>query len=342
LKHFGSPEAFFAASPAERERAGLPAALWPQPTPKEAFSRALEEYHGLRAIGGYFITWDDDTYPLAFKHLPDPPPILFCRGTPHFDGAVLAVVGSRAATSYGARLVRNWVPEIVRAGVKIVSGLAVGIDTLAHESCLEAGGFTIAVLGTGLDYIYPRGNRSLACKIGEKGLILTEFPLGTRPRPQNFPIRNRLISALAQAVLVVEASPRSGSLITARLAGEQGKEVLAVPGPIFSYRSHGCHQLIREGALLVDRPDQVLEALGLSNLAFVSQQGPVNRLPPLTLSPEETKVWEVLDNIPLHLDEIARKAGLAVSVVSGILIAFELQGLVESSPGNFFQKVIEL
>ncbi len=341
LDHWGTPEAFFAASPRDREALGLPRALWKQPSPKEALAKALAEVEALKRLGAGFLTWDDEDYPAALRNLPDPPPVLFFKGNLRLKPPILAVVGSRAATSYGLRVTRSWGRELVRAGVSVVSGLAVGIDTAAHQACLEAGGFTVAVLGTGLDRVYPRENTTLAREIAQKGLILTEFPLGTKPRPQNFPIRNRLISGLAQAVLVVEASPRSGSLITARLAGEQGKEVLAVPGPVHAFRSHGCHQLIRQGALLVDRPEQVLESLGLSHLVFAgeTQKDEAKRL---TLSPEETKVWEALDLSPLHLDEVVRRAGLAVSQVSGILVALELKGLVASSPGNFFQKVVDL
>ncbi len=341
LERFGTPEAFFAASYKERQDLGLPRSLWEQPPPREALAQAQEEAKALEKLGAHFITWDDEEYPPSLRELPDPPPILFFKGSFDLRLPSLAVVGSRAATSYGLRITRTWVRELVRAGVGVVSGLAVGIDTAAHQATLEAGGFTIAVLGNGLDEPYPRENLPLATAIAEKGLLLTEFPLKTKPRPQNFPIRNRLISGLAQAVLVVEASPRSGSLITARLAGEQGKEILAVPGPVYSYRSHGCHQLIREGALLVDRPEQVLDALGLSGLVFApeAQKDSAKRL---TLSTEETKVWEVLEPSPIHLDEIARRAGLAVSQVSGILVALELKGLVASSPGNFFQKVVDL
>ena len=340
-ERFGSPEKVFYASEKELKAIGLPASLTKLPAPHEALSKAKKEYERLRCMEADFLILEDPAYPPLLRHISDPPPVLFYKGSLAWGDYLLAVVGSRAATSYGKRITKEWVKEIVRAEVTIVSGLARGIDTAAHEAALEGGGRTIAVLGCGLDQDYPLGNRRLAQRITEKGTLLTEFPLGTRPRPQNFPVRNRIISGLSQAVLVVEASPRSGSLITARLAAEQGREVMAVPGSVYSYRSHGCHRLIREGALLVDRPEQILEVLGLSDLSFGSGLGDSRAKERLTLDPEEAKVWQVMEVYPLHLDEIAYRAGVEVSQVSGILLALELKGIVQSIPGNFYQKVIE-
>ncbi len=340
-ERLGSPERAFYASEKELKAIGLPASLAKLLDPHEALARAKKEYEDLCRLGADFLTLEDPEYPPLLRHIFDPPPVLFYKGSLKWGDYLLAVVGSRAATSYGRRITREWVKEIVRAEVTIVSGLARGIDTTAHEAALEGGGRTIAVLGCGLDQDYPPGNRYLAQRIAQKGVLLTEFPLGTRPRPQNFPVRNRIISGLSQAVLVVEASPRSGSLITARLAAEQGREVMAIPGAVYSYRSHGCHRLIREGALLVDRPEQILEVLGLSDLSFGSGPGDSKAKERLTLAPEEAKVWQVMEVYPLHLDEIAHRAGVEVSQVSGILLALELKGMVQSIPGNFYQKVIE-
>ncbi len=338
-ERLGSPKKAFYASEKELQAIGLPKYLSRLPNPKEAIARAEEEYEKLKAIGGDFLTIEDDCYPILLKEIPDPPPVLFYRGKPKWKQYNLAVVGARAATSYGKRVTKEWIREIAKAGVSIISGLAVGIDTAAHEAALEAGGHTVAVLGCGLDQNYPPQNRELAQKIAEKGIVLTEFPLGVKPRAQNFPIRNRIISGLSQGVLVVEASPRSGSLITARLAAEQGREVMAIPGSIYSYRSHGCHQLIREGALLVDRPEQILEALGISEISFGYFHENLKK--DLTLEPEEAQVLEALEVYPTHLDEIAHRLGVEVSKVSGILLSLELKGLVQSSPGNFYQKVVE-
>ena len=338
-KKFGSPERAFFASEKELQATRLPKHLSRLPTPERAIAKAKEEYERLKGLGGNFFTIEDDIYPDLLKEIRDPPPVLFYRGRPSWKQYSLAVVGSRAATSYGRRVTKEWIKEIAKAGVTIVSGLALGIDTAAHEAALEVEGSTVAVLGCGLDQNYPPQNRELAEEIADKGILLTEFPLGVKPRAQNFPIRNRIISGLSQAVLVVEASPRSGSLITAHLAAEQGREVMAVPGAVYSYRSHGCHKLIREGALLVDRPEQVLEVLGLSCVSFepLTQESRTN----LILSPEEAQVLEALEVYPVHLDDIAHRLGVDVSKVSGILLSLELKGLVQSSPGNFYQKVIE-
>jgi len=303
-----------------------------------ALKRAQAEREALARLGAKVITIFDAAYPSLLKEIPNPPPVLFVKGALDLGPYSLAVVGSRAATSYGRRITKEWIFELAKAGLAIISGFALGIDALAHEAALRARGYTLAVLGCGLDQNYPMENQGLGRAIlRQGGALVTEFPLGTKPKPQNFPIRNRIISGLAQGVLVIEASAKSGSLITARLAAEQGREVMAVPGNVYSGRSHGCHRLIREGALLVDRPDQVLDALGLEVVFSERSQG----VRELTLSPLEAKVLEHLEVYPLHLDDVAYKSGLAVSQVSGILLALELKGLVQGLPGNFYQKVVE-
>ncbi len=302
---------------------------------EEALLRARREEQALRRLGASYVTLYDEEYPPLLREIPDPPPVLFYQGRLPGTEPALAVVGSRAATSYGLTVTREWVSVFARAGLAVISGLALGIDRAAHESALRNGGLTFAVLGCGLDVNYPAPNAALRREMLEKGGgLLTEFPLGTRPKAGNFPIRNRLISGLSQAVLVVEASPKSGSLITARLAGEQGREVFAVPGPVYSLRSHGCHLLLRDGAQLADKPEDVLSYFGAR----------VGRVPDevqeLTLGPEEAKVLEHLKREPLSVDELVYLTGLGIEEVVATLTSLEIEGLVERLPGNSYRRTL--
>ncbi len=316
-------------SPEEKRALGLRGKL---PPLEEVLLRAEKEEEGLKRLGGAYVTFWDEAYPAALKEIATPPPVLFYLGRLPQEETLLAVVGSRAATNYGLSVTRDWVAAFVRAGLGIVSGFALGIDGEAHRTVIKEGGITYAVLGCGLDVNYPAAHASLRKEIlASGGGLITEFPLGTGPRAGNFPVRNRIISGLSQAVLVVEASPKSGSLITARLAAEQGKEVLAVPGSVFSLRSHGCHQLLREGATLADKPEDVLNCLGYQRKETGS--------PELTLAPEEAKVLEHLTGEPVSVDEIAYLSGLAVEKIMPILSELEIEGLVERLPGNFFRRV---
>ncbi|MBA2849257.1 DNA-protecting protein DprA [Thermosulfuriphilus ammonigenes] len=262
------------------------------------------------------------------------PPILYLKGNLVPSGQAIAIVGSRHPSNYGLRLARELARDLARTGTIIVSGAAQGIDTAAHQGALEAGGVTWAVLGTGLDVVYPRSNQGLLEEISHTGALISEFPLGTGPRRENFPIRNRIISGLCQAVVVVEASPKSGSLITARLAGEQGREVMAVPGSVYSYKSRGCHRLIKEGAALVESPEDVLLSLGLRE----DKEHDSPLLDDPDLPPDAQQIWQVLDFYPLHLEEIAQKIGLDISRIAGILLELELAGLVEALPGGHYQR----
>ena len=305
--------------------------------PEKLLLRAQREMEALERLGARVIALGQREYPTLLREIPDPPPVLFVQGRWSLGPYPLAIVGARAASSYGLKIAKQWSRELAQAGLDIVSGLALGIDAASHWGALEGGGYTLAVLGCGLDQRYPAENQTLREKILQNGgAIVTEFPLGTEPKPGHFPARNRIISGVSRGVLVVEASPRSGSLITARLAADQGREVMAVPGNIYSRRSHGCHRLIREGALLVDQPAQVLEALGLE--LRPEEKESVNSL---TLEPLEAKVLGHLEVYPIHVDDLAVKTGLEVSALSGILLALELKGLVESLAGNFYQKVSE-
>jgi DNA processing protein len=295
----------------------------------EADAQELER-RGFRVLSLY-----DPSYPATLKTIEDPPPVLFLRGTltPAEDQAV-AVVGSRRSSSYGRLVAEDLSRKLVPYGLTIVSGLAQGIDTAAHQGALRAGGRTIAVLGCGLDVCYPRENRALADAIAEQGALLTEFPLGTPPEGWHFPARNRIISGLSRAVVVIEAPINSGALITADYALEQGREVLAVPGNVTNNRSAGCHRLIKEGARLVEDVFDIVDVLGLS--APLRLPVPSETPPAPSLQPDEQRIIEVLGIHQKHVDQIIREASLSTAQVNSALVLLELKGLVRRLPGNLF------
>ena len=287
------------------------------------------EYSRILAAGVRPISRDDPAYPALLRELVNGPPLLYVRGTlAESDRWALAVVGTRGATTYGRDATRKLVADLVAAGVTIVSGLALGIDATAHEAALKAGGRTLAVLGSGVDQIYPTANRRLGEAITGQGALVSEYPLGTMPIPANFPARNRIISGLALGVLVVEAAARSGALITVQFALEQGRDVFAVPGSIFSAKSEGPHGLIRDGATIVTRAEDVLEALNMQNA--VEQQAIAAAVPE---TPEEIALLRLVEAEPRHIDAISRDSTLAPPVVSATLAMLELKGLVKQVGG---------
>ncbi len=268
-------------------------------------------------------TWDDPAYPSALRELPDSPPVLFVKGTlQDSDDWALAVVGTRKPTAYGREVAHHLAGELAQQGLTIVSGLARGIDAVAHRAALDAGGRTIAVLGCGVDRVYPEEHRRLAQDIIEHGALVSDYPLGTPPEAANFPARNRIISGLSRGVLVVEAGVTSGALITAEFAAQQGREVFAVPGSIFSPASQGTHRLLREGATLVTSAQDILEAL---HLEAVSEQRAAREAIPATLT--EATLLTYLSREPLHVDELARACGLPIEMVSSTLVLMELKGM---------------
>lgn len=280
--------------------------------------------------GNHFVPFTDPAYPEALRNLPDPPAWLYIKGDPAWlDRPMLAIVGSRNATAQGKRDAQAFAQTLAGAGLTIVSGLADGIDTAAHLGGL-AGGGTVAVVGTGLDRVYPAKNRELAHKIVEQGAIVSEFALGTPPMPGHFPRRNRIISGLALGVLVIEAAPDSGSLITARLAAEQGREVFALPGSIHSPLSRGCHALIKQGAKLVESAEDILEELRF-------QWAPTYVNAPN--APETDALLSLMGPEPMALDALVAVSGLTVDTVSAMLLAHELDGKVAALPGGLFQRL---
>lgn len=293
-------------------------------------ARNLEaEYDRITEAGVRIISRDDPVYPALLRDLPNGPPLLYVRGTlTENDRWALAVVGTRNCSSYGRDVTRKLVADLVAAGVTIVSGLALGIDAAAHDAALAAGGRTLAVLGSGVDQIYPTTNRRLGEALLNQGAIISEYPLGTLPVAANFPARNRIISGLALGVLVAEAGARSGALITVNFALEQGRDVFAVPGSIFSPRSEGPHRLIRDGATIVTRADDILEALNMTNA--VEQQAIAAVVPE---TPEEIALLRLVEAEPRHIDAITRDSMLMPPVVSATLAMLELKGLVKQVGG---------
>jgi DNA processing protein len=299
-----------------------------------ATRRALDldaELERLEASGVRAFTWADEDYPERLREVDDSPPVLYAMGElVEADNWAVGVVGTRRPTSYGREAAAHLSTGLAQAGVTVVSGLAVGIDTVAHYSALEAGGRTIAVLGSGLDVIYPNENRRLVRRIldDSKGAVLSEFPLGTQPDAMNFPSRNRIISGLSLGVLVVEAGAKSGALITSAFALDQGREVFAVPGPITSKMSEGPNNLLKSGAKCVTTPDDILEEL---NMEMVTEHVEAARA--LPSDPTERKLLDLLQDAPLHIDELTESSGLPPSTVSAVLIMMELKGMVRHLGG---------
>ncbi|HAA90226.1 MAG: DNA protecting protein DprA [Thermoanaerobacterales bacterium 50_218] len=282
------------------------------------------------------IFYGHPDYPHYLGEIAHPPLILYVSGNfPIPEKPLLAVVGARRATPYGIEVAKCLSRELTRLGWGIVSGMARGIDTAAHEGALQESGYTIAVLGCGIDICYPRENYKLKEKIAQEGCLLTEFPLGTKPEAKNFPIRNRIISGCTLGTLVVEAEEKSGALITAAFALEQGREVFAVPGPVTSTRSRGTHALIKQGAKLVERVEDILEEFPYLSCSEKQEQQKQRESGP-ELSEEEKLVFQQITLDPVHLDEVASVLGFSVARVSGILTTLELKGVVRQLPGGYY------
>ena len=287
----------------------------------------------LAAPENHLITWTDPAYPEQLRDLPDSPAWLYVKGDPAWLARpMLAIVGSRHATAQGLRDAEAFARALSDAGLTIVSGLAVGIDAAAHEGGLKGLASSVAVVGTGLDRVYPARNRELAHRLAAGGAIVSEFPIGTLPKRGHFPRRNRLISGLSMGVLVIEAALESGSLITARLAGEQGRDVFALPGSIHSALSKGCHRLIKQGAKLVESANDILEEFGRELSSSVPAETPTETTDALLAC---------LSGGPLAADQLAVRLGLTVAAVSVRLLAAELDGLVARLPGGLYQRLFQ-
>lgn len=332
LSAFGSPGEVFAQPQAALARivpADVAAAVVRGPS--DAVIERTAAW--LSQPGNHLLSETCAAYPHALKELPDAPPLLYVKGDPALlDTPSIAIVGSRNATPQGAQNAQAFAQELSGAGLCIISGLALGIDAAAHRGGLDAVGRSIAVLGTGVDVVYPARHRELAHELAERGALVSEFALGTASVAANFPRRNRIISGLALGCLVVEAALQSGSLITARLAAEQGKDVFAIPGSIHSPLSKGCHALIKQGAKLVESARDILEELAPQLIVHQSEAA----------QPSAAAAHPLLEHLgfdPVHPDVIVTRSGLTAENVSAMLLALELEGRIAALPGGLYQRL---
>ena len=332
LRTFGDPAAIYAASFNQlRAVVAEPVARLISAGPDQATVAPTLDW--LQQPANHLVTLADSDYPRALLEIPDPPPLLYAKGQLHWlNTPSIAIVGSRNDTPQGEKNAEDFSQALSHHGFCIVSGMALGIDGAAHRGALKASGATIAVVGTGLDIVYPARHRELAHQIVERGVLLSEFPLGTPSRAQNFPRRNRIISGLGQGCLVVEANVQSGSLITARLAAEQGREVFAIPGSIHSPLSKGCHQLIKQGAKLVDNIQDIVDELGVAATANPHAHQPQT-------ATEANPVLDCMGYDPISMESMVERSGLTSDSLSAMLLVLELESKVASLPGGRYQRI---
>jgi len=318
---------------------GMSAGLGKSIKTNKGIDKAKRELDIALQKGIQIITMDDKEYPPLLHHIPDPPPVLYVSGVLEPATNIITVVGSRNATHYGITTAKQLCQDLAHRKLNVVSGLAKGIDTAAHLGALSGNGKTFAILGTGIDVVYPSENEKLFREISETGAVISEFPFGTGPNGRHFPMRNRIISGMSLGTVVVEAGMKSGSLITARLAAEQGREVFAVPGSVRSFKSAGTHSLLKQGAKLVENATDIIEELIplLHDLPpdSIENNGSIKKNIP-TLDSEETIVFKALEPYPIHIDDIIRSTGLNPGKLAGILLKLEIEGIVTQHPGNFF------
>jgi DNA processing protein len=348
LREFGSPEAIFNASLTALEGQQIPAAVAQAIHSRQAISAAAKELSQAEATKCRIVTWDEPVYPQLLREIYDPPPLLYVKGnTDLLNRHAIAIVGTRRPTPYGNQMAERLARDLALRGLAIVSGLARGIDATAHKGALGANsGGTVGVLGCGIDVIYPKENRKIFAEIEERGAIISEFPMGTYPAPQNFPVRNRIIAGMARGVVVVEGAQYSGSLITARLAMECGREVFAVPGYATQPASFGPNQLIKQGAKLVTGWEDVVEELPTpirAELLPVETTDGAQRASLVTesLAPAERALYALLEvDKSKHVDELVEESKMNSSEVLSGLFELEMKGLVQQLPGKQFLKVM--
>jgi DNA processing protein len=345
LDRFGSAEAVFAATRAELTQVleGRTSLIDSLLEGVDAV-RVQAELDWLAEPGCHVVTLADSDYPPLLREIADAPPLLFVRGVRSvLMLPQIALVGSRNPTATGCENAQHFAQSLAHAGLAITSGMALGIDACAHRGALDARGVTLAVAATGLDRVYPSRHRDLAHEIAVSGALVSEFPLGSPPKRDHFPRRNRIISGMSVGVVVVEAALRSGSLITARLAGEQGREVFAIPGSIHSPLARGCHALIRQGAKLVESARDILEELGpLVQVQFDAQPRHADSndtpRPRSKDNPEYDAILVHLTHDPVDVDTLVERSGLTPEVISSMLLQMELYGLIEACPGGKYQR----
>lgn len=337
LQYFNTPENVFQAS--KRELSKIEGIKKDSISAIINFNLADEVNRELSLIDKYgvsLIATKDPFYPKNLARVPDAPSLLYVKGVlKEVDEWAVSVVGSRMATHYGKTVTERLCADLAKKGITIVSGMARGIDTAAHCGALMGGGRTMAVLGSGIDVIYPAENKRLYERIVENGAVISEFPMGTPPYSQNFPIRNRIISGLSLGVVIVEATHRSGSLITAQLALDQGREVFAVPGSVGSFKSMGTHNLIKQGAKLVEYANDIVEEIyPFHKMSEQFQSHPENKK--LNLTTDERAIYNHLENYPMHIDELTRNIKLSIGETLSLLLSLELKGIVKQLPGKMF------
>jgi DNA processing protein len=338
LNHYGEPRAILGAKRRELNELGIPQAAI-DALLAQSRSTIEPSLEWLSQPGHQLITLNDEAYPPLLRQIDAPPPLLYLIGDRQLiQQPQLAIVGSRNPTSTGLENAFEFARHLAASGICVTSGLAQGIDGAAHSGALE-GGKTIAVMGTGPDRIYPASHKRLAHRIADEGLLITEFPPGTQPRAENFPRRNRIISGLSLGTLVVEATLQSGSLITARLSAEQGREVFAIPGSIHNPQARGCHALIRQGAKLVESAQDIVEELG-SLFATLENRMEMQTAEQASLGMQRDADYRLLDRAmgydPVSVDELIARTGLTAEAVSSMLLLLELEGHVSSAPGGFY------
>ncbi len=354
VRTFGNPQAVFHASFTELKSCGLRGAVSEAIHSGISFEDATAETERARAAEAEVVAFQDPRYPQRLREIYDPPTLLYARGrTELLSSDSVAIVGSRRPSPYGTGAAQKFGRELCRAGLTVISGMARGIDSWAHRGALEAGGGTIAVLGCGADVVYPKENRQLMADIVNKGLIVSEFPMGSTSFPQNFPIRNRVISGLSLGVMVVEGAQYSGSLITARLALDQGREVFAVPGSIASKASWGPNLLIKQGAKLVQETTDILEELPLAVRRQAAERSEESGKDGETSAPDQASIWQgsasplgkqllslIRVDSSVHIDELIRLCeGRSSASVLASLSELELFGVVKQLPGKYFVRV---
>lgn len=354
LERFGSPSGVFDSRRTELESLRLRPETIESILRKEFYEKAEQELERVKSAGGDVLILDDGSYPQLLREIDDPPITLYVRGAWQacFEQPCIAVIGSRNCSTYGKNAAEMLSRELASRGITIVSGLARGIDTTAHRGAVEGNGRTVAVIGTGLDSVYPKENTRLVDQILESGgAVVTQFPLGTPPLKDNFPYRNRIISGLSLGVLIVEASQRSGSLITARLASEQNREVMAVPGNITSGNSFGTNFLIKAGAKLVQQWQDVVSEMPADVAAAILpptiDDGRAGKdevaypALPADLNDHEKKIWQQLTaDGSTHIDELLEKSGLSFGDLNAALVALDIRDLIRVLPGKHYARRI--
>jgi len=337
LDYFGDAGTAWQASPQALQAAGLSPKLVKNLLKIRSQVSLELVWERMQTQGINILTWEDENYPRRLKDIDQPPPVLYLRGdlTPGDEWAV-AIVGTRRITSYGRQVTEEVASTLARNGVTVVSGLARGVDAVAHQAALNAGGRTLAVLGNGVDRIYPPENRRLAEQIISQGALISDYPLGTPPAGTNFPPRNRIISGLALAVVVVEAGLDSGALITSTFAAEQGRDVFAVPGSILAHQSKGTNRLIQDGAHPLLDPQEILEVL---NLTMVTEHRSARLVLPTDST--EAQLLQILSSEPMHVDDIHAKTDMPIEKVSATLAMMELKGMVRQVGGMHYVAVRE-